>query len=153
MAAMGRSTNPVDLTRALERRHEHVRRLADFHHRYDLLLTPTTATPPPLVGALAVPPALRIAARALLTARVAGQLRRLTPVLDQLISDYMSWVPYTQVANLTGRPAMTVPLHWTTDGLPIGVQFVGRLGADEQLIRLASQLEQAQPWADRRPNL
>ena len=153
MAAMGRSTNPVDLTRALERRHEHVRRLADFHQQYDLLLTPTTATPPPLVGAFAVSPALGIAARGLLAARVAGQLRRLTPVLDQMIGDYLGWVPYTQLANLTGRPAMTVPLHWTADGLPIGVQFVGRLGAEGQLIRLASQLEQARPWADRHPDL
>jgi Asp-tRNA(Asn)/Glu-tRNA(Gln) amidotransferase A subunit family amidase len=60
------------------------------------------------------------------------------PVLDQFITDYLGWVPYTQLANLTGRPAMTVPLHWTADGLPIGVQFVGRLGAEGQLIRLAS---------------
>ena len=48
---------------------------------------------------------------------------------------------------------MTVPRHWTTDGLPIGVQLVGRIGAEGQLIRLASQLEQAHPWADRRPHL
>jgi Asp-tRNA(Asn)/Glu-tRNA(Gln) amidotransferase A subunit family amidase len=58
-------------------------------------------------------------------------------------------VPYTQLANLTGRPAMSVPLHWTAGGLPIGAQLVGRLGAEGQLLRLAGQLEQAQPWFDR----
>jgi amidase len=152
IAALGRATNPVDLNRAIERRHEHVRRLADFHESHDLLLTPTTATPPPRVGAFDLPPILRKAQQLLLTARAAGLLR-LTPMVDQLIHDHLGWVPYTQLANLTGRPAMSVPLHWTADGLPIGVQFVGRLGAEGQLIRLAAQLEQAQPWTNRRPHL
>ena len=78
---------------------------------------------------------------------------RFTPVVDQLITENLGWVPYTQLANLTGRPAMSVPLHWTADGLPIGTQLVGRLGSEGQLLRLAAQLEQAQPWADRRPTL
>ncbi len=152
MAALGRATKPVDLNRAVERRHEHVRRLANFHDSYDLLLTPTTATPPPRVGAFDIPRTLRKAQQLLLTARAAGLLR-LTPMVDQLINDNLGWVPYTQLANLTGRPAVSVPLHWTSDGLPIGVQFVGRLGAEGQLIRLTSQLEAAQPWFDRRPEL
>ncbi|MBV8291523.1 MAG: amidase [Mycobacterium sp.] len=153
MAAMGRATKPVELIRAFERRQEHVRRLADFHQSYDLLLTPTTAMPPPRFGAFNASPAQRMAGQGLLTARAAGLLRRLTPFVDQIITGYLGWVPYTQLANITGRPAMTVPLHWTAEGLPIGVQFVGRLGAEGQLIRLASQLEQAQPWADHRPDL
>jgi amidase len=152
MAALGRATRPVDLVRAIENRQVHVRRLAEFHASYDLLLTPTTATPPPKVGALELTPGLQLAQKALVRARGAGLLR-FTPIVDQLISENLGWVPYTQLANLTGRPAMSVPLHWTGDGLPIGAQLVGRLGAEGQLLRLAAQLEQAQPWFDRRPAL
>ena len=65
----------------------------------------------------------------------------------------IGWVPFTQLANLTGRPAMSVPLHWTEQGLPLGVQLVAPLGGDGLLLQLAGQLEQARPWADRRPPL
>lgn len=152
MAALGRATGSVDLVRAIENRHSHVRRLAEFHESYDLLLTPTTATPPPRIGAFTPPLPVRLAQKALLTAKVGGLLRH-TPLVDQLITQNLGWVPYTQLANLTGRPAMSVPLHWTAEGLPIGVQLVGRLGADGLLLRLGAQLEQARPWADRRPSL
>ncbi|MGC7100199.1 amidase [Amycolatopsis lurida] len=150
MAALGRATNPVDLVRAIERRHEHTRRLAEFHESYDFLLTPSTATPPPRIGAFDTPEPVRKLQRGLLTAGAAGLLR-FTPIVDRLIHENLSWVPYTQLANLTGRPAVSVPLYWTADGLPIGAQFVGRLGADGALLRLAGQLEKARPWVERRP--
>ncbi|WP_445258642.1 amidase [Nocardioides aurantiacus] len=152
MAALGRATSATDYVRAVESRHTHVRRLAAFHADHDLLLTPTTATPPPRVGAFDLPAPLVLAQRALLTAR-AGGLLRFTPLVEQMIDDNLGWVPYTQLANLTGRPAMSVPLHWTPEGLPIGAQLVGRLGADGLLLRLAAQLEAAAPWWDRRPAL
>jgi amidase len=152
LAALGRATNPVELYRSIERRHVHVRRLAEFHSSYDMLLTPTTATPPPRIGAFDLPPLLRGGQQLLLAARGAGLLR-FTPIVDQIVQDNLSWVPYTQLANITGCPAISVPLYWTSSGLPIGVQFVAALGGEGQLLRLASQLEQAQPWDHRRPEM
>jgi amidase/6-aminohexanoate-cyclic-dimer hydrolase len=59
--------------------------------------------------------------------------------------------PYTMVANVTGQPSMSLPLHWTDEGLPMGLLFTADIGDEAALIRLASQLEQAMPWRDRRP--
>jgi amidase len=57
------------------------------------------------------------------------------------------------IANITGQPAMSVPLHWNTEGLPIGMHFLGRYADEATLFRLASQLEQHRPWADHRPTV
>ena len=124
--------------------------MAAFHDRYDYLLTPTLARPPLRVGALTTSNALRTAAR--ISHRLRGaKLLQLTGMMDRVISESIGWAPYTAVANMTGRPAINIPLHWTASGLPLGVQLLGRLGADGDLLRVAAQLERAEPWIHRFP--
>lgn len=148
LAAIGRATSSVDYLDAVQKRHEHTRRLTDFFESYDLLMTPTLATPPPKIGEFDLPVALQKGSDLLLKTHTARVLRY-TKIVDDIVDKNLGWVPYTQLANITGRPAMSLPLHWTADGLPLGVQFVAPLAGEALLIRLASQLEQALPWADR----
>ncbi|MDI2029271.1 amidase family protein [Saccharopolyspora sp. TS4A08] len=152
MAALGRATGGIALHDAQERRREHVAALADFHTRYDLLLTPTLGEPPIEVGSLDTPPALQSVVKALLKTRTTRVLKLLGTV-EQIVDNSLRWVPYTQLANLTGRPAISLPLHRTDANLPLGVQFVGAPRSEGLLLRLARQLEVAAPWAQPTPLL
>lgn len=150
MAALGRHIGGVELQGAQERRREHIAGLARLHATHDLLMTPTLGEPPIKVGSLDLPGPLRMLAEAALRARAVRALE-FTGLIEQVIQRNLGWVPYTQLANITGRPAISLPLHWAPDGLPLGVQFVAPLRGEELLLRLARQLEIAAPWADRRP--
>ncbi|MDQ2827136.1 MAG: amidase [Actinomycetota bacterium] len=147
-AELGRAAGMLPLLQSLANVHGYLRALATFHETYDLFLTPTLARPPLEVGELTSPARLQKASRVVAKVR-AGKLLTMSGVIAQLINDNIGWVPYTQLANLTGRPAISVPLHWTKTGLPLGVQLVGRLGADGLLLQVAAQLEEAQPWFHR----
>jgi Asp-tRNA(Asn)/Glu-tRNA(Gln) amidotransferase A subunit family amidase len=148
LAALGRATSSVDYLDAVQKRHEHTRRLTTFFESYDLLMTPTLAAPPPKTGEFDLPAPLQTGADLLLKTRTASMLR-FTKIVDDMVDKNLGWVPYTQLANITGRPAISLPLHWTAAGLPLGVQFVAPLAGEALLIRLAGQLEQALPWAQR----
>jgi amidase len=126
------------------------RRMAPFFARHDVLLTPTLAAPPALIGALQ-PSAAEYRLMRIVNALQAGWLLDALGVIEPLAAKTFDYMPFTPLFNVTGQPAMSVPLHWNAAGLPIGMQFVARLGDDATLFRLAGQLERAQPWFSRRP--
>ncbi len=126
------------------------RRAGAFFERYDVHVSPTLAHPPARIGELAIKPAERIGLAALRKAPVRAVL---LAVMRDLAAKSFEKTPNTMLYNMTGQPAMSVPLAWSGQGLPIGVQFAGRFGAEATLLRLAGQLEEARPWADRRPKL
>jgi amidase len=103
---------------------------AAVHSAYDVILTPTLAQPPALVG---------------------GLRDDADPTAE--FASLAAYTPYTPVFNATGQPSVSVPLHWTDAGLPIGVMFGGRYGDEATLISLSAQLEAARPWAGRKPAL
>ena len=125
----GRSIAASRYAAAMQTIHQTGRAVARFHQTYDLMLTPTLVTPPVALGWL----------DSMSTDRAAFGTR------------FSSFWGFTNLQNATGQPAISLPLFWNAEDLPIGVQFVGRFGDELLLLQLASQLERAQPWFDRRP--
>jgi amidase len=125
------------------------RQVSTFLETYDVLLTPTLARPPPLIGEL-LPKGLEKRVQAFAAATSSSLLLRLGGGIDAAVDRVFDFVPFTPVANFSGLPAMSVPLG-EADGLPIGVQFVGRFADEATLFQLAAQLEHAAPWTRRAP--
>lgn len=154
MAVLGQSVGAGTLTGHLIGWNGFARQLAAFQQRHDVWLTPTLAGPPLRHGEVDPPPALQAVLKLLLNTGLLGLLAKaglLKGTIEQIAVDNLTPYPFTQLANLTGTPAMSVPLHWTADGLPLGVQFTGRMGDEATLLQLAAELEQDQPWFDRLP--
>ena len=147
---LGREFRAADLARATHVLHGWSRVAGRFFEDYDVLLTPTLAMPPVMTGALK-PGAMQTLAMKVLGKLNAGGLINAFAGVDKLVNELFRFVPFTPPFNATGQPAMSVPLHWNDEGLPIGMQFVGRYGDEATLFRLAGQLEKARPWADRKP--
>jgi amidase len=129
-AEQGRALSAIRYVDAVNQMQAFTRRLAQWWHGgFDLLLTPTVAHAPPRLG-------------------------ELPPRGDNPLGDYgrvVAFVPFTPAFNVTGQPAISLPLGTSAEGLPLGVQLVAAYGREDLLIRVASQIEAAAPWADRRP--
>ncbi len=127
---MGRAVTGAQYLAATETAQRWSRQVASWWaDGNDILVTPTMPEPPARLGELA-------------------------PDVDDVMAVLPrmgTYAMFTSLFNITGQPAISLPLHWTADGLPVGVQLVAAYGREDLLIRLASQLEQAHPWADRHP--
>jgi amidase len=126
------------------------RHMAEFFNDYDVLMTPTMPGPPPKVGEQ-VPDFLEQSMLGLLTHIPFRPL--LHKALERAATRNFSFYPFTPIFNISGQPAMSVPLYWDKNGLPVGIQFAAAKGDEATLLQLALQLEQAAPWADKRPPL
>jgi Asp-tRNA(Asn)/Glu-tRNA(Gln) amidotransferase A subunit family amidase len=124
----GLKVSGVEYVEAVAEVHAAGRRMAQFLASYDVILSTVLAGPPPKLGYF--------------------DQNGDPATFAERVNTYLSVTP---LHNATGTPAMSVPLHWTADGLPVGVHFAGRYGEEATLLRLAAQLEQAQPWFDRVP--
>jgi len=127
----GKRASAVDVLKALAYFNGLSRKVGAYFETIDVLVTPTAGTPPPRHGTIA----------------------QNAEGVDSLTWTQLTFerFPFTPLFNATGQPAISLPLHWTAEGLPMGVQFVGRFGAEATLLSLASQIEAARPWAARFP--
>ena len=127
---LGRGVSAVEYLAAVNGQHAWTRQMLSWWHPgphgpgFDLLVSPVIAGPPPPIGWLSGPQA------------------------DERLRELLQ---YTAQFNVTGQPAISLPLHWNEAGLPIGVQLVAAHGREDVLVRVAAQLEAAAPWADRLP--
>jgi amidase/6-aminohexanoate-cyclic-dimer hydrolase len=126
-----RARSASDYARSIRTVHAIGRQVERFLQDYDVILSPTLGAPPEKLGVLSLS----------------------NPDTATFTKAVLTSVGYTQIFNFSGHPAMSMPLHWNGAGLPIGVQFAARLGDEGGLFRLAAQLEEARPWAERRPAL
>jgi amidase len=126
----GLKVSGIEYIEAIAAAHAAGRRMATFLTSYDIILSTTLAGPPPKLGYF----------------DQNGDVQTFT----ERVTEYLSVTP---MHNAAGTPAMSVPLHWTADGLPVGVHFAGRYGEETTMLALAAELEAAQPWFDRVPTL
>ena len=139
-----------DYARAMRYLQSVSREIGRFFEGYDALLTPVLSQPPGKIGALK-PSASEQSQIKLIARTGATWILEAMNVIRPLAAQTYEFIPWTPVFNVTGQPAMSVPLHWNEAGLPIGMHFISKWGDEATLFRLAGQLEKAKPWFDKAP--
>lgn len=128
---MGKTITAAQYQMCWFQMHAVARQIAQWHQSYDVWLTPVLGSAPAKIS----------------------QFNMQETDIQKAWAPIIDYVPFTAIQNATGQPAISLPLHWNADGLPIGVQFVGRFGEEHLLLALAGQLEKAQPWIERKPQV
>jgi len=149
---LGKYYSARDFAEAVRLWDDAARVMGRFHQKYDVYVTPTVAHPPAQIGEL-VPKMYEKAAMRLLSLLRMGKAAKATGMVQAIALNILARTPFTQLANFTGQPAMSVPLYQHSDGMPCGVQFIAPFGDEATLFRLAAQLEAERPWFDRRPDI
>jgi len=149
LRCMGEALRGADVAEALWEAQQFSRQWLSWSRSFDVLLTPTVGVPSLPIGSFRLPAAQRAAMKAL-SMLPAGALRSQRDRLVEAFRPAFEASPYTMIANVTGQPSMSLPLHVTEERLPLGVLFTADLGEEAVLFRLASQLEASVPWAGER---
>jgi len=152
LALVADALSAEEFAKALRWTEVMARDVGRFFERCDVVLTPTVATPPPPMGGIGPSSGEKLRLE-VLGALGSGRLIKAAGLIEQAAGSALDFIPWTPVYNVTGQPAMSVPLYWNDPGLPIGVHLVARFGREDVLFRLAGQLERARPWFDRLPDL
>ena len=152
LALVSRALPASDFAHALRVLERTGNTVAAFLADWDVLVTPTVATPPPAIGGLPPRPVERLQLR-VLGAIGSGRVIRMAGLIDRTAAGAFDFTPWAPLFNLGGQPAASIPLYWNGEGLPIGVHFATRVGDEATLLRLAAQLERARPWFDRMPEI
>lgn len=150
MGIFGVTLKASDYARSMRYLQAVSREIGRFFEDYDVLLTPTLSQPPIKIGALKPSASEQTQLKFIARTGATWILETMGTIKTVAARNY-EFIPWTPVFNVTGQPAMSVPLHWNDEGLPIGMHFVGKWGDEATLFRLASQLEKARPWIDKVP--
>jgi amidase len=150
LALLGQAFSAGDYAKALNYLMAAGRETGRFFEDYDVLLTPTLSSPPIPTGSLQPSSTERSQIKWIGRLNAAWLLKAIG-IIKPLANKTFDFMPYTAVFNVSGQPAMSVPLQWNAAGLPIGMHFIGRFGDEATLFRLAGQLERANPWFEHKP--
>lgn len=151
LALLSEALSARDFAESLRSLEVMTRSVGEFFERYDVILTPTLSRPPVPIGTIGPTPSERFQLKIL--GRIgSGRVIRWAGLIEEAAKSTLDFVPWTPIFNITGHPAMSLPLH-SADGLPIGVHLVGRFAREDVLFRLAGQLERARPWFDAMPSM
>ena len=151
LGLLGKATSAEEFVLSLREWDRAALQMETFHETYDFYITPTTAHPPAEIGELEPSSSEKFLISTVGKLGLGGVLKK-AGIVDQIAQKNLARTPFTQLANLTGQPAMSLPLHQTKDGLPVGVQVMAARGREDLLFQLAGELEESENWIDIKKN-